>query len=313
MVEDNLSSDTPIVAGVELGGTKAIAVVGYGRMILDKVQVPTTTPAETLGALGICLREWQARWNPRALGIASFGPVSIHTGRSDYGHMLPTPKAGWTGADLLGPLDGTIKGPCFLHTDVTAAALAEGRWGAAQQLSDFIYVTIGTGIGIGIIANGQPIAGQMHPEAGHLRVRRMVDDAFPGICPFHGDCLEGLASGPAIAARSGVDGADLTQDDPAWIPIADAIAEAFVSLFLTLAPQAIVVGGGVGTGQRHLLEKVRTGVAQKLGDYLPHVEETALARMIMPAALGGQAGPVGALMLAEMALIRDQTRNRVDL
>ena len=296
------SRDEPIVAGIELGGTKAIAVVGRGDEIFDTIHVPTTSPTATLAALETRLRLWGEAWHPRALGIASFGPVALHVDDPGYGRVLRTPKPGWGGADIVGPLSAALPGPCLFHTDVTAAALAEGRWGAARGLSDFLYVTIGTGIGMGIVANGQPITGRMHPEAGHLLVRRVAGDGFAGVCPFHGDCLEGLASGPAIAARCGAAAATLAPDDAAWPLIADAIAEAFAMLMLTLGPSAIVIGGGVGLGQPQLLPLVRRLLVPKLGGYLPFVDEAALDAMIVPAALRDRAGPLGAMRLAQMAL-----------
>ena len=292
----------PVVAGVELGGTKAIAIVGRGQSIFDSVTVPTTTPAATLGAMAAQLTSWADRWHPRALGIASFGPIALRADCPDYGHMLATPKAGWAGADVVGWLAAAVAGPCALHTDVTAAALAEGEWGAAQGLSDYVYVTIGTGIGMGIIVNGAPVVGRLHPEAGHVRVRRLAGDAFQGVCPFHGDCLEGLASGPAIAARGGANPSALSPDDPAWAYVADAIAESFAGLILTLAPQAIVMGGGVGVGQGHLLPRIRALVGEKLADYLPSLDAPALDGLIVPAGLDHKAGPLGALLVAQKAL-----------
>ncbi|WP_205412263.1 ROK family protein [Sphingomonas crusticola] len=294
----------PIVTGVELGGTKAIAVIGRGSTIFESISIPTAGPAETLAALASQLDVWARRWQPQALGIASFGPIAIHPDRADYGHLLPTPKAQWAGVDIVRPLARLIDGPCLLHTDVTAAALAEGRWGAGKGLADFVYVTVGTGIGMGIVVNGNPVVGQMHPEAGHLAVRRISGDAFPGVCPFHGDCLEGLASGPAIRARSGVAGSDLSPADPAWTYVADALAEAFASLLLTLAPRAIIVGGGVGLGQLHLLPRIRAGVREKIRGYLPYVDQATLDRTLVSAALGDQAGPLGALRLGAISLAR---------
>lgn len=297
------AGEAPVVAGVELGGTKTIAVVGRGRAILDRATVPTTTPEATLGAVAAALARWRGEHRPAALGVASFGPVALRPGGPRYGHVLATPKPGWEGADVLGPLAAALPGPCAIHTDVTAAALGEGRWGAARGLADFAYVTIGTGVGVGIVVGGLPLTGQLHPEAGHLRVRRVAGDAFAGVCPFHGDCLEGLASGPAIAARVGRPAADLPPDDPAWAIVADAVAEAFTALALTLAPQAIVVGGGVGVGQPHLLSRVRPLMVEKLRGYLPFVDPASVGTMVVPAALGGDAGPLGALVLAESALI----------
>ena len=292
----------PVLAGVELGGTKVQVVVGRADTILENVRLPTAAPGETLAAAAAQLAAWAPRYRPEALGIASFGPVAIDRRRPDYGRMLATPKPGWAGADIVGALGRGFEGRTALHTDVTAAALAEGRLGAAKGLDDFVYVTVGTGIGMGLVVGGAPVAGLMHPEAGHLRVRRVAGDAFAGTCPFHGDCLEGLAAGPAIAARAGRPADALAADDPAWRFVADALAEAFAGLFLTLASARIVVGGGVGVGQPHLLAAVRAGVVEKLAGYLPFVDAAQIADRVVPAALGAEAGPLGALALARTAL-----------
>lgn len=296
------TGQVPVTAGVELGGTKAIALIARGQTILAQQAVPTRAPDETLADLAAILAGWQAEFAPTALGIASFGPIAIDPAAPDYGHMLLTPKPGWTGADIVGALAPAVDGPCGFHTDVTAAALAEARWGAAQGLADHIYITIGTGIGMGIIAGGAPVAGLMHPEAGHIRVRRMAGDDFAGTCPFHGDCLEGLASGPAIQARAGKPGHELAADDPHWLTVIDALAEAFSTLFVTLAPARILLGGGVGVGQPHLLPAIRAAVVEKLGGYLPFVDAQSIEARIAHAALGGQAGPLGAICLAQLAL-----------
>lgn len=298
-----MADPAPPLAGIELGGTKTIAVLGRGRAIAKRVSVPTRQPAETLDAVAATLVGWRRAHGIAALGIAAFGPVAIDPALPDFGRLLTTPKSGWAGADVVGPLAAAAgTGRVRLHTDVTAAALAEGRWGGAQGLADYIYATIGTGIGTGIVAGGRPIAGRLHPEAGHVRVRRLAGDAFPGTCPYHGDCLEGLASGPAVAARAGAPAATLAPDDPAWAPVADAIAEGLAGLFATLAPAAILIGGGLGLGQPHLLPRVRDGVAAKLAGYLPYLpDRAAVAAAIRPAALGGEAGPLGALALAALA------------
>lgn len=285
-----------IVAGVELGGTKSIAVIGRGREIIDRFRVPTTTPDETLGAIAAKLAEWRRDLRPAAIGIASFGPVAVADGR-----MLPTPKPHWAGAEIVAPLAQGFDAVAF-HTDVTGAALGEGAFGAGAGLSDFIYVTVGTGVGMGIIVGGQPVTGMMHPEAGHLRVRRRAGDDFVGACPFHGDCLEGLVSGPAIAARSGGPAHLLAADDPAWRDIADALGEAFASLFLTLSPARIIVGGGVGLGQPQLLPMVRERTVAALGGYLGFVDDASIEGRIVPAALGEEAGPLGTLVMAQGAL-----------
>lgn len=290
-----MHSDT-IVAGVELGGTKSIAVVGRGREIIDRFRVPTTTPQETLGAIAAKLADWRRDHCPAAIGIASFGPVSVANGT-----MLPTPKPHWAGAEIVAPLAQGFEKVAF-HTDVTGAALGEGAFGAGVGLSDFLYVTVGTGVGMGIIAGGRPVTGMMHPEAGHIRVRRRADDAFAGACPFHGDCLEGLVSGPAIAARTDGPAHLLSADDPAWRDVADALGEAFATLFLTLSPARIIIGGGVGLGQPQVLPMVRERVVAALGGYLGFVDAGSIGERIVPAALGEEAGPLGTLVMAQDAL-----------
>ena len=291
-------ADAPILAGVELGGTKVRLVIGRGGEILASARLPTERPETTLPAAAAQLAAWRRTFQPVALGIASFGPIVVDRARADWGRMLTTPKPGWAGADIAGALGEGFDGRVALHTDVAAAALAERAWGAARGLDDVVYVTVGTGIGIGVIAGGVPLTGALHPEAGHLRVRRMAGDAFPGTCPFHGDCLEGLASGPAIAARAGRPADALAAGDPAWTFVADALAEAFAGLFLTLATARIVVGGGVGVGQPHLLPAIRNGVVTKLGGYLPAMGTAEIDERIVAAGLGADAGPLGALLLA---------------
>ena len=285
-----------MVAGVELGGTKSIAVIGRGDTIVDRFRVPTTTPDETLGALAAKLAEWRAEHRPEAIGIASFGPISVASGC-----MLPTPKPHWAGADIVGPLAVGFDRVAF-HTDVTGAALGEGRHGAGVGLSDFLYDTVGTGVGMGIIVNGQPVTGMMHPEAGHIRVRRRIGDDFAGACPFHGDCLEGLVSGPAIAARAGKPADQLSADDPAWRDVAGALGEAFATLFLTLSPARIIVGGGVGLGQPQVLPMVRERTVAALSGYLGFVDDRSIAERIVPAGLGDEAGPLGTLVMAQGVL-----------
>jgi fructokinase len=287
-----------ILAGIELGGTKTVAVLARGTEIFERVRYPTTSPAETLHLLGERLARWDTIYPIAALGIASFGPIAIDPGQALYGHLLDTPKKGWSGADLLGPLGETIDAPVAIHTDVTAAALAEGAWGAARGCSDHVYITVGTGIGTGIVVAGQPLSGQLHPEAGHMRVVRFDGDDFTGSCPFHGDCLEGLASGIAIGQRAGRPGATVADSDPLWEAVVDAIAQGCANLRLTLACERIVLGGGVIHGRPTLVKRIAERTNVLIGGYLAVANQ-----MVVAAELGEDAGPKGALLLAAQALV----------
>lgn len=293
----------PVVAGVELGGTKCIAVVARDGAIIARERWATgDDPVATLSAIAAWLES--AAWEHRfaALGIASFGPLTVDPANPQFGRIVNTPKPGWSGADVLGALAGRFDLPVGFDTDVAGAALAEGRWGAAAGCAVHGYLTIGTGIGGGIVVDGKPLHGSFHPEIGHVRVRRARGDSFAGICPIHGDCLEGLASGPAIAARAGQAADTLAADDPVWDRIAAEIAELMAMLILTLAPQRIVVGGGVGQGQPALLERVRAATVPLLGGYLPTHDAASIAQIIVPPGLSEDAGVYGAIALALAAL-----------
>jgi len=286
-----------ILAGIELGGTKTVAVLARGTEIFERGKYPTTNPTETLHLLGERLARWDRIYPIAALGVASFGPLAIDPAHPQYGHVLDTPKPGWSGASLLGPLEEAVDCPALIHTDVTAAALAEGAWGAAKGCRDHVYMTVGTGIGMGIVVAGQPVSGQLHPEAGHMRVARAFGDDFTGSCPFHGDCLEGLASGIAIAQRGGRPGATVTDDDPLWDAVVEALAQACANLRLTLACERIVLGGGVIEGRAMLVDRIAERARQLNGGYLADDAE-----MVVAAELGQDAGPRGALLLAAQAL-----------
>ena len=287
------------LAGVELGGTKAVVVLGDETGIAERVRIAVSDADQTLASIAEQLAQWKGEAPIEALGIAGFGPIGVNPKRGDYGRVLKTPKPGWEGADLIGSLGPLIAGPVALHTDVTAAALAEGRWGAARDCTDYAYMTVGTGIGVGVITKDEPLVGQLHPEGGHMRVPRTLGDDFPGSCRFHGDCLEGLASGSAIEARTGLSGEDMSDNDPAWPFVVDAIASACANLLLVLASERIVLGGGVINAKRGLVDQIARRCAEKLGGYLPFVSDRA---PISGAELGQDAGPRGSLLLAEKAL-----------
>jgi fructokinase len=288
------------LAGVELGGTKAIAVLGRGTEIVERVRFEVSDAASTLAPIADQLAGWGREAPIEALGIASFGPVGVKPGTPGYGRIFDTtPKPGWGGTDLVQTLGSAVAAPVALHTDVTAAALAEGRWGSAKGCADYCYATIGTGIGIGIVVGGRPVSGALHPEGGHIRVPRSPGDSVAGSCPVHGDCLEGIASGSAIAARTGGRGDEISDDDPLWAYVVGAIAEGCANLFLTLASERIVLGGGVSTSRPFLVDAVATRCAELLDGYLPYISDRA---PIEPALLGQDAGPRGSLLLAESAL-----------
>lgn len=290
------------IAGIELGGTKSLAVLARGTEILDRARFATTTPGETLGALVDTLDGWARDQGFAALGIASFGPVRLDYGSADYGRMLSTPKPGWAGTDIVSALRGAIDCPTRIDTDVNAAALAEWRWGAAQGLDSLCYLTLGTGVGGGVLLEGRPVHGALHPEIGHLRLRRAPGDDFGGSCPFHGDCIEGLLSGPALRARFGGAGEDIPADDDRWSFVAHDLAQLVGALLLVTSPQKILIGGGVGLGRAFLLDRAWRQVVAELANYLPHVAGAGVKGLLGLPALGEMAGPLGAVALGEAAL-----------
>lgn len=239
-----------------------------------------------------------------AVGVATFGPVGLDSGSETYGRLLRTPKAGWSGTDLLQLLKDAFGVPVALASDVEGAALAEGAEGAARGAEPFVYVTVGTGVGAGLVAGGHPRRGVLHPEVGHLAVPRIPGDGFAGVCPFHGDCLEGMASGPAIAARWGTPAEELTGDarQEALCLEAAYLAGGFRALAYSYAPQRIVVGGGVGL-MPGLLPLVRQALTAELAGY-PGPGHFDHPDFVVPAALGAMAGPAGALLLAASATPR---------
>jgi fructokinase len=296
-----VSPATKLLAGVELGGTKCVCILGTGPDDVRAVErLPTGEREETLRQIEAVLDRWRAQHGPaRALGIASFGPIDLRAGSSTYGFITSTTKAGWRDTDVaqrLGRRNGT---PVGFDTDVNGAALAEGRWGAAKGLDDFAYVTVGTGIGVGTIVRGRSVFGMNHTELGHIRVARKPGDKFPGICSFHGDCIEGLASGPAIEARAGMPASQLPPDSPAWDYVAHGLGQLLHTMVLTTAPSRIFLGGGVMAAQTHLFERIQQELKRSLNGYVEAPElGQSLGQFIVPPGLGTMAGPLGALALA---------------
>lgn len=297
-----MSGAQPLLCGVELGGTKCVCVLGtpHGE-VRAQTAVPTGKDAPlTLRAIEQIMRGWSAAHGAfGAIGVASFGPLELRRHSPDYGRIGATPKEGWTNFDLAGFFTGRFGGSVGLSTDVIGAALAEARWGAACGLTDFAYVTVGTGVGVGLIAAGRPILGWHHPELGHIRVPRLPGDLWPGACRFHGDCVEGLASGPAIEARSGAAAASLPPDSPVWDSVTHALAQLAHTLVLATGPQRILMGGGVLSAQPQLFASIREQLRLSLNGYL-RIEELAggLDAYVAPPGLGVRAGPLGALAVA---------------
>ena len=292
---------TALYAGIEAGGTKFVCVVGAGPDdIRAEARLPTTSPEATLRQTLEFFREQRAQLGPlTAAGIASFGPVDLDPASPTHGFITSTPKAGWARTDMVGPVRQALGVPVKFDTDTNAAALGEQRWGAAQGLDTFLYLTIGTGIGGGGLFNGERMHGLVHPEMGHVRIPHDISaDPFPGACPFHGDCLEGLASGPAMNARWGRPAKDLADDHPAWALEARYLALALNNFVCTLSPQRIVMGGGV-MERRSLFPLIHRDVRALLNDYVQAMQLLGhLDRYIVPPAFGSRAGALGALALA---------------
>jgi fructokinase len=286
-------------AGVELGGTKCVAILAQGPdAVLARETVPTNSPEETLGRLEQILSQWRSDHAFAALGIGSFGPLDLDPGSANYGQIASTPKPGWRGADVLGRLRAAAGVPTAFDTDVNGAALAEMRWGAGQGTQDFAYITVGTGVGVGLIVNGQPTRGFAHCELGHIRVARLPGDDFAGSCPFHGDCVEGLAAGPSLKARAGDRAHQLGLDDPVWRSVARAIAQLCHAIVCAAAPRAIAIGGGVVENQPHLLERIERMLVESLNGYM---QLPPGGNYVRAPALGADAGPLGSIALAMTA------------
>lgn len=292
------------VGGIEAGGTKFVCAVGTGASDLRATaRFPTTTPEETLER---CVAFFHDQPEPvAAIGIACFGPIDLRPTSPTYGHITTTPKIAWRHVDIRGIVARALGVPVAFDTDVNGAALGEQRWGAARGLANVLYVTVGTGIGGGVIVHGQPLHGLVHPELGHIPVPHdRTKDPFPGVCPAHGDCLEGLASGPAIGQRWGVAGDELAPDHPAWALEAEYLALGISAWICTLSPERIVLGGGV-MQQGQLFALIRKRVRELLNGYLaaPEVGER-IDEYIVPAALGNRAGVLGAIALAQDTVIQ---------
>jgi fructokinase len=285
----------PIVGGVEAGGTKFVCAVGTGPDdIRAETTIPTTTPAETLALVVAFLR---AHGPLAAVGVGAFGPLDLDPGSATFGSITNTPKPGWADTSVVGALR-PLAVPVAIDTDVNAAALGEHRWGAGRELATFVYLTVGTGIGGGAVIDGQLLHGLVHPEMGHIPVPHdRTRDPFAGVCPYHGDCFEGLASGLAMRARWNIAAETLPPGHAAWELEADYLALGLATIVGVLSPERIAVGGGVA--QPHLLPRVRDTLQRVLGGYVrsPSILN-AIDDYVVSPVLGDRAGVLGAIALA---------------
>lgn len=286
-----------LYGSIEAGGTKFVCAIGNEKLeILERVSFPTTTPDETMPQVIAFFNQYKD--DLAAIGVGSFGPIDIRQTSETYGYITSTPKLAWQNYNFLGAMKAAFDIPMAWTTDVNAAAYGEYAFGNGQGKSSVVYYTIGTGVGAGALQEGKFIEGFSHPEMGHMLVVPHKDDHFEGACPFHGNCLEGMAAGPAVEKRNGRKGQDIPQDDPFWEIEAEYIAQCAYNTTLMFSPEVIIFGGGV-MKQRHMVEKVHAAFTRIMKGY---VATPALEEYIVTPALEDNAGTIGCLALAEKAL-----------
>lgn len=281
-----------LYGAIEAGGTKFVcAVADEDLKIIDKVSILTTVPEETMSRV----LNFFANYQLQSIGVGSFGPIDINKKSESYGFITNTPKAGWSNYNFVGTIEEALEIPVSWDTDVNVAAYGEYNLGAARTDDSCLYLTVGTGIGGGAVYNGEILEGNSHPEMGHLLIRRYEDDGFSGVCPFHDDCLEGMASGKAIELRFGKKGSELDVDDPFWNAEANYLAQALVTYSLVLSPAKIILGGGVMKTPM-LLDKIHEQFHHLQANYL---NLPSLESYIVTPELGDEAGIMGCLLLAK--------------
>ena len=287
-----------LYGGMEGGGTKFVCAVGTGPdEVVAETRFPTSSPEETLDQAISFFKKYTLA----GIGLAPFGPLDLNPASPTYGSITATPKPGWSNADILGPFRDQFDLPIAFDVDVNAAAFGEFAWVPENQaLESLVYFTIGTGIGAGILINGKVVHGLTHPEGGHVRLPHdRQKDPFSGVCPFHGDCFEGLANGPAIAQRWGQPAESLPENHPAWELEANYIAHALTAVICLLSPQRIVLGGGV-MQQPQLFPLIRQKVREDLNGYIPSpILKGTMSGYIVPPGLGKRSGILGAMAMAK--------------
>lgn len=300
----------PLFGGIEAGGTKFVCAVGTGpeEGLLGRIELPTGSDSvRQMRQVVEWLTVQQERFGRlQAIGVATFGPVDLHRDSASFGRITSTPKPGWTNFDLIGPLHAAFPEiPLAIDTDVNGAALGEHRWGAARGLTDFVYITMGTGIGGGGMSGGKLLHGLVHPEIGHMHLPRLPGDDFAGVCPYHGDCWEGLCCGPAIEARAGCTAQELPADHDVWRIQTHYVAAALANIAYVLSPQRIILGGSVSKagqlGGDAFLQLVRGNLQLTMAGYIQSaaLSENGISEYVVPPSLGENAGICGALALAQ--------------
>ncbi|ULT56746.1 ROK family protein [Neobacillus drentensis] len=283
-----------MLGAIEAGGTKFVCAVGDERgNISERIEIPTTVPSETMAKVFAFFK----RYDLEAMGVGSFGPIDVNQDSSTYGYITFTPKIAWRNFPLVQALKGVFPVPIGFNTDVNAAALAEATYGAAKGLDSCLYITVGTGVGAGAVVQGKLLQGWSHPEMGHILVKRHPQDEYPGRCPYHSDCLEGLAAGPAIEGRWNKKGIDLVDHPKVWDLEGYYLAQALMQYILILSPKRIILGGGV-MNQKQIFSTIYQYLQDFLNDYvfLPELTE-----YIVSPGLGNDAGITGSLLLAHHA------------
>ena len=300
-----------VFGGIEAGGTKFVCMLGTGPdNVIDQSVIPTTSPEETLEGVAGFFVEASLGINLAAVGIASFGPIDPDPRSSGYGRITTTPKPGWRDTNIVGVLKGALGVDVGFDTDVNGAALGEGTWGAGRGADPLLYVTVGTGVGGGAIVGGNPIHGMLHPEMGHLPVRLHPDDSFEGACTFHGQCLKGMVSGPALAVRLGNSPDLVGADDPAWGFTAEYVAQGLLAMAYVLSPQRIVLGGGV-MNHAGLRERVQKRIVDLNNQYVAVPQlGVDIDRYVVAPGLGTRSGVLGALEIARRTYTATATPSR---
>lgn len=303
-IEENRKGERGIMrlGALEAGGTKMVCAIGneHGE-IFERISIPTETPDITMPKLIAYFKEKDIQ----ALGIGCFGPLDLNRNSETYGYITTTPKLAWANYNIVGVFMEALGIPMGFDTDVNGSALGEATWGCTRGLSSSMYITIGTGVGAGIISNGKLLHGMLHPEAGHVLLKKHPDDSYEGTCPYHSTCLEGLAAGPAIEARWGKKGVELADQKEVWELEAYYIGQALVNYIVILSPEKIILGGGV-MHQEHMMPLVRSEVKRQLASYISTKELDDIDNYIVLPSLNDNQGIMGALKLAvdELALDR---------